>query len=521
MGTGVNWPFQGDFGGPIGPADKGEQWDEPYDWGMAQPLDIDVWYSNRLRVEVLGETTATRANVASIILMETRLLHPKFSCNNVALLHSDPPSESIITAIIEVPQSFPLSIVASWPEADKSQVTDYRFDNLPISSSGTLSLIFKPNTQPLLRINGEDIDIMPTSSETYQSTWDAPDLIWVAGKLPASDVVKGVTISLLAGLLPTIIYLGALYWSDQYEKEPVSLLAAALLWGAIPALLVAVTFRLFFKLPVELLGPQAIEAIQIGVMTPFLEEFLKGVIIIFIAWRYRLEFDNVHDGIIYGAVVGFGFSMTGNIVSYLGAFLFRGFAGLSNMIFVEGMLFGLNHALYSAIFGAGVGYARLEKNRLKRYTVPLITFLLAVSANALHKMAIQNFVGFNLFSVVITWIGLFGTLALIIWSLRRQHHTLEVELQTELPEELYQAVISQRLRRRELWKALRREGYPSWQRLRYKYQQCAELAFKKMQYRRFPEDTAVREEMLRLQKLVHKLVFEESNDTVYLVSAGE
>lgn len=179
------------------------------------------------------------------------------------------------------------------------------------------------------------------------------------------------------------------------------------------------------------------------------------------------------------------------------------------MIFVEGVLFGLNHALYSAIFGAGVGYARLEKDREKRVIVALIAFLLAVFANATHTLAIQSFIGFTLFSVVITWIGLFGTVALILWSLRRQERTLKVELVGELPDAFYEEVISQRLRRRNLWRALRSEGYLGWQNLRYKYQQCAELAFKKMQSRRFPEDTDVHAEMLRLQKLVLELVIEE------------
>jgi RsiW-degrading membrane proteinase PrsW (M82 family) len=496
--------LQGDFGGPHGPADKGEQWEEPYTWGMAQPLDTDVWYGNRLRVEVLGEAS-DEANV-SLHNQEGDGPPSSESLGNVALLHSDPPSEAVINADINVPQDLPFSVVVTWPAADISQVTKYFFDDITASSSGTLKAIFEPSTPPSFWLSGENIEIKPTSSETFNATWDAPDLIWAAGHLPASDVVKGVTISLLAGLIPTIIYLAALYWSDQYEKEPISLLSAALFWGAIPALLIAVAFRLFFRLPFELLGPKAIEAIQIGVFTPFLEEFLKGVIIIFIAWRYRLEFDNVHDGIIYGAVVGFGFSMTGNIVSYLGAFLLRGFAGLSNTIFIEGVLFGLNHALYSAIFGAGVGYARLAKNQTKRYAVPMLTFLLAVTANPLHKIAVHNFLGFNVFSVVITWIGLLGIIALIIWSLRRQRHIMEVELVGEIPEGLYRVVISQRLRRRDLWRALRREGYAGWRRLRYKYQQCAELAFKKMQHQRFPDDRDVLDEMLRLQNLVENLV---------------
>ncbi len=41
---------QRDFGGPLGPADKGTQWEQPVAWGLAQPLDLEVWYTHRLRV---------------------------------------------------------------------------------------------------------------------------------------------------------------------------------------------------------------------------------------------------------------------------------------------------------------------------------------------------------------------------------------------------------------------------------------------------------------------------------------
>ena len=39
-----------DFGGPLGPADKGRQWEAAYQWGLDQPNDVDTWYANRLRV---------------------------------------------------------------------------------------------------------------------------------------------------------------------------------------------------------------------------------------------------------------------------------------------------------------------------------------------------------------------------------------------------------------------------------------------------------------------------------------
>lgn len=496
--------LQSDFGGPLGPADKGDQWEQPYSWGMSQPLDTDTWYENRLRVEVRGEA----AEGSSVILRTPNgeVLSSSETLGNVALLHNDPLTNTSIIADIEVAHGLPYSLVARWPDAGASQVTNYRFDGVSTGSSDSLEIKFTLGELPSLSVEGLAIELQPATSETEVVTWDAPELVWAVGYLSGPEVVKGVVISLLAGLLPTMFYVGALYWADQYEKEPIELLTAALLWGSLPALIVAVTIRIFFQLPVDLLGPQAIEALQFGMITPLIEETLKAVIIIFIAFRYRLEFDNVLDGIIYGAMVGFGFAMTGNIVSYLGSFLLRGFAGLSSTIFIEGVLFGLNHAFYSAIFGAGLGYARLSQNRRKRWTIPLLTFFLAVICNGMHKRAIQYSVGLNLFTVFLTLLGLFATLVVMYWSLKRQQRTLETELKGEVPIALYQILISQRLRRHSLWRALRQEGIGSWQRLRHTYQQCAEFAFKKMQYKRFPDEPGLLAEVLRLRKVVQTLV---------------
>ena len=49
--------------------------------------------------------------------------------------------------------------------------------------------------------------------------------------------------------------------------------------------------------------------------------------------------------------------MTANMLSYMGGFLMYGFVELQRKIFVEGFLYGLNHAFYTALFGAGLAYA--------------------------------------------------------------------------------------------------------------------------------------------------------------------
>ena len=96
-------------------------------------------------------------------------------------------------------------------------------------------------------------------------------------------MIKGVLISLFSGWIPASLLLGLLYWIDRYEKEPAGLLVAAFLWGAIPSLLIAVIARLFFQLPPELLGTNAVDLIWSGLAGPFIEEVLKGIVLIIVA----------------------------------------------------------------------------------------------------------------------------------------------------------------------------------------------------------------------------------------------
>ncbi len=499
---------QGDFSGPRGPADKGDQWERPYAWGMAQPLDTDIWYANRLRIEAVGAAGERIRITLQAARRET--LRSAEALPGLALLHTDPAPGEFITANIEAAPGCVCDITASLPNAEASEMTYHRFRKVRLGTSGWATLSNLANDLPTLSLGGGLQDLRPTETETKKATWDAPDFVWAIGVLPTSEVVRGVTLSLLAGLLPTLLYVGALYWADRYEKEPARLLATAFLWGAVPALCVAVGARLFFRLPVDLLGPKAIEALRAGLLTPLIEEALKSAVVLFIAWRYRLEFDNVLDGVIYGAMVGLGFAMTGNVLSYLGSFLLYGFGGLGGTIFVDGVLYGLNHALYSAVLGAGLGYARLAQRRWQRWIIPVAAFVLAVAAHAFHSLALRSATGWNLTTVTATWAGVLVMVVVMVWSLRQQRCCLETELVDEVSEALYLAVLMPSDRIRAQGRALLRHGLRGLRRTRRIQQQCAELAFKKMQHRQRPDEAGLLQEIVRLRREVMALVNEES-----------
>ena len=493
---------QGDFGGPLGPADKGEQWDHPYTWGMAQPLDTEVWYRNRLRVEVVG---AAPDDVQIRLVDENGKGLDFEDLGNLAIMHYDLPAEMGIVAEISVPPETYWDVVAAWPDATTGEVIYLRFADVEFTESGHARLELGPGATASLTVGDTDRTLGPNEAETFEATWDAPDLVWIGGVLPAHQVGTGLLIALLAGVVPAVLYVGTLYWVDRYEKEPKRLLAAAFVWGAIPSVALSLAMELFFQLPPNLLGPQALEAVRLGLVAPVLQEALKGAAVLFIARRYRREFDNVLDGIIYGAMVGFGFAMTGNVVSYVSSFALWGFDGLNVTVFAEGIVYGLDHALYTAFFGAALGFARLAQKPWQRWVVPVGGFVLTVATHALHNLILRNLLGLSVTTVVTTCAGLILMGVIAAWSLERQRRCLVTELADEAPDALYRTLIRRGGRSLMQWRALFTGGLEGWRRARKSHQLYAELAFKKMQYRLRPEDPEMVQEIEWLRRELETL----------------
>jgi len=500
---------QSDFGGPLGPADKGLQWEQPYAWGMAQPLDTDTWYANRLRVSVTG-VTAEQAQVRLATKEGDALLFVEES-GNLAILHADPPAGTEVLASIRVPPYHRGDVLATWPDAAEARVTWLHFADVPFAEAGQATLELGSGGRARMAVKGggdarTDLMLEPSESEMVKATWDAPDLVWIGGILPAHQIGRGLLIATLAALTPALAYVGALYWVDRYEKEPKRLLAAAFVWGAIPALALAVAADLFFRLPPDLIGTRALEAVRLGILAPILQEALKGAAVLFIARRYRHEFDNVLDGIIYGATVGFGFAMMGNLASYLGSFLAWGFEGLGTTVFAEGLVYGMNQALYTAVFGAGLGFARLAQKRWQRWALPMGGGVLAVGTHAFHNLLTRNLLGMSIVTIVATGAGLILLGIVAGGSLARQHRCLRVELQTEVPNTLYRTMVTPGARARAQWLALRSGGLKGWRRTRRLHQLSAELAFKKMQRGHWPGEAKIAQEIKWLRQEINALM---------------
>ncbi|NLG29092.1 MAG: PrsW family intramembrane metalloprotease [Chloroflexi bacterium] len=264
--------------------------------------------------------------------------------------------------------------------------------------------------------------------------------------------------SLLASLLPTLLYVWLLWRLDRYEKEPARLLAAAFLWGAAPAVVLSVILELAFEAPLSALGSGYTQFLSSSIVTPPIEEILKGLALLGLARWARRDLDGLLDGVLYGAIVGLGFAMTENVFYFLGAW---GEGDLSNwgmVVFTRAFAFGLNHAMYTAFTGAGVGIARHLESRAQRIAVVAAGLVLAIAAHAVHN-GLLTAGDLCWFSLVADWGGVLVILLIVLLAWRRERELMRRHLTPEVASGLlsaqqYELIVSRSRRWKQTFRLL-------------------------------------------------------------------
>ncbi|HEX7373477.1 MAG TPA: PrsW family intramembrane metalloprotease, partial [Steroidobacteraceae bacterium] len=206
--------------------------------------------------------------------------------------------------------------------------------------------------------------------------------------------LSAIALSTLLAACPILI----LWYLDRRERELPWLFAAAFLWGgliattlALPvntAVIAAVASWLDQNVALkEMLGPDAALMIGAPLAAPLVEETTKGLGIVLLFWLMRAEFDNVRDGFIYGALVGAGFNWFESALYVQQNFLQFGTASYGFQLGTRYAWLGLaGHAMFSGIFGASLGLARVTRKRPVRYLAPLAGLALAMLAHAWNNV---------------------------------------------------------------------------------------------------------------------------------------
>ncbi len=323
-------------------------------------------------------------------------------------------------------------------------------------------------------------------------------------------VVIGIILALFASVVPAILWSLFVWWCDRYEREPLGLVIVTFWWGAVPAVIFSIFIEGVLSIPLRPLHLDSalLDVVESSAVAPVVEEVLKGLALLVLFLALRHEFDGLLDGVIYGALVGFGFAMTENLLYFIGALMEGGLGNLTVVIFLRAILFGLNHAFFTAITGAGLGLARLSRNATARWLLPLVGLSAAVGFHAIHNLgtslAQMNFLTF-LVSIASDWagVGIVAAIVLLAWHQEKSWIVAELadEVGTTLTREEY-AVAASYGRRLRQWLAGARGR--QWGRLHHL---ATELAFKKHRLRTLgaTREPKLSAEIVRLRERIGEL----------------
>ena len=229
-------------------------------------------------------------------------------------------------------------------------------------------------------------------------------------------------LSVALAVLPLGIVIPTFLWLDRFEAEPTRYLVLAFVWGAVVAAFLASIFNTGALLVARAVtDPQSAVSTVAVTVAPFVEEGLKGLLVLLIWWFARREFDGITDGLVYGGICAAGFAFTENVV-YLGrAYAEHGTTLLEATFIIRCVLSPFAHPMFTALTGIGIGVAATSGRRLVRVGAPVLGYLCAAFAHAMFNLAAMV-AGRGLLTVyLLVEVPVFvAFVSLIVWARRHE-----------------------------------------------------------------------------------------------------
>src|SRR5262249_13536432 len=192
---------------------------------------------------------------------------------------------------------------------------------------------------------------------------------------------RGLTVGLVAAILPVPVLVACFLWLDRYEPEPPLLLLLTFGWGAFGATYIPCNVNRLFE---DGIG---VQDNLVGVLVaPCIEETMKALGPLMILWFRRRQISGITDGIVYCGLSAVGFAMVENIL-YLGGHAFNagyeqygpasGTALVFGLFIARIFLSGFAHPLFTSMTGIGIGFAARSANPIVRVLAPIPGLILA------------------------------------------------------------------------------------------------------------------------------------------------
>ncbi|MEZ6187844.1 MAG: PrsW family glutamic-type intramembrane protease [Planctomycetota bacterium] len=256
---------------------------------------------------------------------------------------------------------------------------------------------------------------------------------------------KVLLIATCFGLVPAIPYLGLIKLLDRNNQIPWRNVLGCLVWGGTIGCGVALLVNgLAREALTALFVPDVARGTTAAFVSPVIEELVKGLGVGVLIWILHDEFDNALEGLVLGATCGLGFALVENALIYHVRFLTYGgeealwtygtYRTLVNAL--------IGHPVYTAMFGAGLGFMReTSRARRRRWLFAGGGLLLAITLHLVWNWAAifltQQLQDVRSVVALAITTGVFGGLGLLFFcsayaiAASRERHVLLTYLEEE------------------------------------------------------------------------------------------
>ncbi|MFZ5897355.1 MAG: PrsW family intramembrane metalloprotease [Myxococcota bacterium] len=324
----------------------------------------------------------------------------------------------------------------------------------------------------------------------------------------------------LSVIAPTVLgYFVVIKSTDRFEPEPLWLLTAMFLWGAVVATMLALVGNAIGEgaLSAALGAGAADELVQrstASFVAPLVEETTKGtgLLLLWLVSRLALrELDGALDGAIYGGVIGLGFTLTEDVLYVARAGEQGGFAAFFSVFVLRTLFSGLGHASFTAMTGLGVGIAAEAASGPLKLIAPIGGWLAAVGLHVMHNFLVtflyEDGAGLGMKLVVFWLFDALFFIVIVVLAVRDRAIVLRglIDEAGRLlhPKELHRTTSYWMLV--PLWNFLALLGSPAgYRKSRRKQLDLIELAFLKQRRRRGESDVGLeRDERILRERIWH------------------
>lgn len=237
-----------------------------------------------------------------------------------------------------------------------------------------------------------------------------------------SGDAAGSGLSLLYAVLPLPAMLGCFFWLDRYEPEPWHYKLAAVVWGGVVSVALALLAQILISETFDLS-----DAALATFIAPVTEEPAKCLFLVLTFLRMRRVVDGVVDGLVLAGLVGLGFAFVENVVYYAGAYVgidetgIDGPAATTVTFVLRGIMSPFAHPMFTAAFGIAVGLSVARRSKAVRASFWAAGLLGSMLLHGIWNGGVSYLggVGF-LLAYGFTGLLLAGTIVLAVLARREQ-----------------------------------------------------------------------------------------------------